>query len=470
MVAITRRLQWSISILLLLVVACAPVETEPEAELGQSDTSNETPTLVAAYPALIPVTATLPPYPWPTNPPWPTEPPEPTEEPTETIPPAPTQSPTPVVTPIPTAAPPIIPFPDGTTPQPFTLFWRDGDVIRSLGSEGDEEPSIFLDPAAEFSLYLPPEGSQGVAWSGLGWGTVSPDGRTLALVLTEEANPVASEGVPYPAHIYLLDRESSEIRLLVKYGADPVWSPDGKRVAYQSLETIGLWVADVANAKASEVYPVDRANGHSLAGYTWSPDNQHLVLVDQVIAQSTDLVVVDAEQLEPPRALIKESLYLLGGPQWSPTTDSIAFVWSAGEGGEGPHLWLISSDGSERKQLTHNVRVLGELSLWSPNGEWIAFGGAIQYERLFPTLDLLLVNSVSSELKRVTFSQIDTAMQFGVNALNPLWTPDGTQIVFVRVPPQEELAEIWVLSLIDGSERKLMEIPNVFDVGLTVGP
>lgn len=134
-----RSLGWML-FLIPVAAACSPVAVEP-----------------AAYPAVAPATATLPPYPWPTPTAGPTDPPEPIDEPPPTEPPVPTRPPTPVVTPIPTAAPPIIPLPDGTTPQPFTLFWRDGDVIRSLRSEGETEPTVFLDPAKEFALYLTPE-------------------------------------------------------------------------------------------------------------------------------------------------------------------------------------------------------------------------------------------------------------------------------------------------------------------------
>ncbi len=138
MVTLFRRL-WGcffILSLLALAVACAPAaETEPAAESLPSNALSDLGT-PDAYPPPPTATPTLPPYPWPTATPEPPAPPEPTIPPTETIPPVPTLPPTPVVTVVPTAAPPMIPFPEGTTSQPFIFYWRDGEVIRSLSSTG----------------------------------------------------------------------------------------------------------------------------------------------------------------------------------------------------------------------------------------------------------------------------------------------------------------------------------------------
>ncbi len=461
MMVSSRRLSlWGIVLfLLLLPAACAPaVATEPEAP---------------AYPAgLLPTPSPLP-YPRPTQPapapiePAATEEPPPTEEPFPTEKPFPTLPPTPVVTPISTAAPPLIPLPEGATAEPFSLYWRDGDVILTLRSEGQAEPEVFLDPVKEFGLYLTPEEAYIRSW-----GTISPDGQTFALILTDEAAPNVAYGAPYPVHIYLFDVKSRAVRLLVKHGTQPIWSPDGKRIAYISAETGGVWVASVVDGDTREVYAVDRDHEHAIAtnGFTWSPNNNYLAIVDQVINQSTTLIVTNLEGLEPDRILMEETLYLFGGPQWSPAGDSISLVWSFGEGGKGPHLWLIKPDGSERRQLTTNVRLLGELPQWSSDGEWIALGGSAQYERVSPTLDLWLVEPVGAEQKRITDGSVDLATRFGINALKPLWSPDGSQLVFIRVSENDELAEVWLMVLTDNRERKLVDIMTVFDDGLTVGP
>lgn len=435
---------------LLSIVACAPAAAEPEAAQTSAPAAETSPAL-AAYPDAPGATSVAPPYPWPTQTPGPTDPPEPTEEPAETPPPVPTLPPTPVVTPIPTAEPPFIPLPEGTTPQPFSLYWREGDVIRTMRSD-EAEPRLFLDPAKEFGLYLPPlEAAIRV------WGTASPDGQTMALVLAEEPQPVWSEDAPYPVHIYILDHETREMRPFVRNGLDPVWSPDGERLAYRSTETGGLWVAEVATGVAEEVYRADPTVFRYPTEYDWAPDNLRLVVQDEIQFEPPDLVIVDSESKQIWRVIEGESESWPLHPRWSPVNDQIAVMWS----NPGPQLRIVALDGSGVE--ASNVLLGGGIPNWSPDGRWLTLSGSVRYESDLFQSDLWLIDVTDLSTKRLTYDVMKSPEDTNANDLNSLWTPDGSRLVYCKGGDQ-----VWLLNLNNGTTQMLFASPDVFGTGSLV--
>ncbi|MCA9866886.1 MAG: PD40 domain-containing protein [Anaerolineae bacterium] len=324
-----------------------------------------------------------------------------------------------------------------------------------MRSEGETEPAVFLDPTKEFGLYLTPE----EAYLPI-WGALSPDGRSLALVLTEEPNPIASPGVLYPAHIYLFDRESRDLRPLVKYGVEPVWSPDGVRLAYRSLETGGVRILDVPSGLTNEVYAVEATNGHFATGFSWAPDSRHLVTIDEALYQSTDLFIIDSDQPEASMKLIGLPTEWAYNAQWSPTGESISFT-SAIDGPGGWQLRIANLDGSWN-ELIGDVYPVGGVPRWSPDGQWIAFGGSAIYEASLYQSDLWLTDATGKILIRLTFDKMQSEDDHQAEDSRPIWSPDGAQLVFRKAQ------EIWIISLIDGSDQMLHSVNDVTDIGLIV--
>jgi Tol biopolymer transport system component len=83
----------------------------------------------------------------------------------------------------------------------------------------------------------------------------SPDGAEIAFTRRQPA-----EGAP--SELFVMDRDGTRIRRLIdpafdtgsplKDDADPSWSPDGARIAFESARNDGLWVVDAAGQRDPE--------------------------------------------------------------------------------------------------------------------------------------------------------------------------------------------------------------------------
>lgn len=416
-------------IVLVALIGCKPESprqtTEPQSGAPAS------PLQAPAQPISILPTPTLLPDDFP-----------PTMAPTPTQPPVPTRLSTPVVTPIPTAVSPIIPLSAQTT-KPYMLAFHDKDVIRTVSISGTvSTDNVLLDVHAKSSFFLADERSNIYSW-----GNPSLDGERLAIVLSsvETLSSLSKNEVP-KFSIYLLDLSTGHLQSLVQNGVEPVWSPDGTRIAYRNQNS-GLSVIDVTTGKAQEIYAVKPESGHFVTTIDWAPDSEHLVFSDAVFRESYAIVVADVEAVGSTATLVSSTTHWPRYPKWSPAGDKILFISSTGKS-SGPdviqNLWTMDPDGSEQIQLTHDVYVY-DLPRWSPDGNWIVFAGPTAYEEPRPFYELWLVDKKGSEIKRLTSNMVEP-----VNESAPLWSPDGTQIVFVK-----DQNTVWALSLIDGSQMRV---------------
>ncbi len=385
------------------------------------------------------------PPPRPTYPPVTPEP-TPTFEPTPTVPPLPTDLPTPVVTPIPVAKAPFIPFSSKTDQKPYTIVFRDKDEIRAINSDGSGE-RLLVDVHAQTSLYLASDRACGDRE----WGRPSPDGTQLVLTLCDSENFMALPKGESPQYsLYLFDIPTGILRTLVSDGVEPVWSPDGNQIAYRGKAS-GLRVVNVVTGELREIYSVNQGNEEFIAWQAWSPDSQKIVFVQEVYQQSGSIVVVNAGQANTALVLVPPSTDWPVLPRWSPDGTKILFLSEAGVSASSQHffnLWLMNPDGADQVQITHDMEI--DQPVWSPGGQWIAFAGLSAYEKENPSYDLWLINKSGGDLKRLTTSPAGTEISI------PLWSPDGSQILFSK--HNGDLYEVWGISLWKGV---LTQFPSV---------
>lgn len=439
----------------ILLSGCATSGTvEPVAEVAVTQTA----------PALVPVTpiADTPSYP----PPLPTgtgyPAPEPTAtfgptptpdtprtlEPSPTVPPLPTLISTPEVTPIPTAETPFIPLPPDQEPQPFSILYTEGSTIWAVDSSSGGDPYPLVNVQDALSLYIAP-----ISVTFGKWGAASPDGTMLAAVLSSQETYDHTQDDYPEISLYLYDVQQQTWAKLVDEGIEPVWSPDGTQIAYRGPQE-GLWVIDVATGESREVYAVEHENGHFATDFSWARDSQRLVFMDRVVQGTRDIVIIDVTQPESVTILIPDEPYRPYNARWSSMSEQILFASHVGvqsASDDITNLWVINSDGSGAIQITQDLETMtGSSPSLSPNDEWIAIAGHINYEAIEVSIDLWLVNSKNGELRRLT----DTP---DINELRPLRSFDGTYLVFQRAANDSDgsLQSMWVINLYDGSETEL---------------
>ena len=150
-----------------------------------------------------------------------------------------------------------------------------------------------------------PEGPQPVR--GLMHPAISPDGATIAFAALGDLWLVATDD-PAPAPRRVTNDVFVE--------TNPVWSPDGRALAYSSDRdgAVALWVRDLAAGTDRRIAP----DGTTAA---WSPDGTRLVYLDA----DSQLRVVEVASRE--QRQVRGRIFEPGRPSWAP--DGKAVVMSA---------------------------------------------------------------------------------------------------------------------------------------------
>jgi len=104
----------------------------------------------------------------------------------------------------------------------------------------------------------------------------SPDGKKILFtgVHIEKIDMQGYTQIGKP-DIYIMNADGTNVKILVKEGAEPVWSPDGKKIVFTSYCDGGRIA--IANADGSNVTLL--VKGHSPC---WLPDGKTIVFVKEV--------------------------------------------------------------------------------------------------------------------------------------------------------------------------------------------
>lgn len=148
-------------------------------------------------------------------------------------------------------------------------------------------------------------------------------------------------------------------------GGQPKWSPDGTRIAFK--EGSNLWVLDVATGRFSNIFS---AEGKLPLPTCWSLDGQDIYVCLRELENPNSSIWAVSTTGKGNRQLTLEKEAIYRYADVSPDGSLLAVVWC--EGRNACDLWIMSSAGGKRVQLTSHPGYDDGPS-WSPDGRTIAF-------------------------------------------------------------------------------------------------
>ncbi|MEB3192167.1 MAG: hypothetical protein VKL42_17640 [Snowella sp.] len=206
------------------------------------------------------------------------------------------------------------------------------------------------------------------------------------------ANPVASKPGTLAFSSYSLQRKSNGLFTIQADGRDrrrmtrvqdtnlPLWSPDGKRLAFTANYQQDLYVTNADGSQLITVFQGDFCKASSLR-FNWTADSQQLVFVIGCDASTSDTPGLQALYVRNlarggKTKLIQE--WKIGG--FPPDTEITSPVYPSPDGRyvsfiKNQNLYRMNSDGSGLTQVTNgNQQTQPDYTLlyWSPDSRKVA--------------------------------------------------------------------------------------------------
>lgn len=186
----------------------------------------------------------------------------------------------------------------------------------------------------------------------------SPDGTRLAFVLgnsesndkIEVANSNGTTATPL---------------VVTEHGVHPSWSPDSAKIAFSYLEQIETTVADGSAFPT----PVAGAEGNEPV---WSPDGSRIAFGEHATFATVNLGIVSPNG-GTPVTLTSGAQFIFAS--WSPSGSQV--VYHVSGGGEDTHWRVANADGSGDHALPEfsSLNPNGPAPSWSPSGNQIVYQG-----------------------------------------------------------------------------------------------
>jgi Tol biopolymer transport system component len=295
-----------------------------------------------------------------------------------------------------------------------------------------------------------------------------PSGRIVFLQEAPESGPVGASAGFHPEYqLFAMNVDGTDVVQLTHRSAafpadieGPEWAPDGSRIAFDGAADDGHAHIFAMNADGSGLTQITSGDGDEIDA-TWSPDGTRLAVETQRSpSEPTGIAIVDVATGE--LHMITENP--IGGddafPAWSPDGTRIAFARSRGSQQFPSAVFIVDVDGRGLQRVTPR-RLNAYRPAWSPDGTQIIFNTNDTPERI-QDAEIYIVASDGSGLRRLTHEE-------NASAFRPTWSPDGEWILFTRFAFPGQLTRSFDIYVMRPDGTDLRPVTSTPDVAENAG-
>jgi len=287
-----------------------------------------------------------------------------------------------------------------------------------------------------------------------GCGKEDDDGIIKPIVSSGECEPAFSSDGEYIAYtkegeyeIWLFEITTEESEYLTD-GSLPDWSPSGKEIVYVNNRNIHKIIVETKEIKQLTTWG-------SCFFPDWSPDGNRIAFDSNLnFPQEGNVIWLMDTNGTNQKDISVHGTGEWREPDWSPSGDRLVHIRYVGV--TFPEIFIMDSSGQNSVRLTNN-QVPDDRPVWSPDGSKIAYVHVTYSEDSQFCYNIWLMDTNGMNKTQLTFES-EGEHSGGVE---PAWSPDGDQIVYVKGESFEHKTEIeviyhlWIMDADGENKRQL---------------